>query len=154
MTKVAEICSFCDIGIKDAAFMESESYLAVYNIAPIVPGHSLVIPRNHQPALMSLSEEEAREFLAFAIKATKLICRAYSTDAFDWALQEGTYAGQTVEHLHLHIIPRKKGDLPHPGDWFLHLEKTKCIESSKRLKITTSEMAQTVSFLKNHQQSI
>lgn len=134
--------------------MENVHFMALYNIAPILPGHSLVIPRYHKPALMNLSEEEAREFFTFAHRVTRLLCSAYSTASFDWALQEGACAGQTVDHLHLHIIPRKKDDLPDPGDWFPHLERSKCIEKNKRLNITHSEMSQVVTFLKNHNKTL
>ena len=51
-------CPFCHTSIADAVFARSDNFLAVYNIAPIFPGHSLIIPRKHIESVMGLDEEK------------------------------------------------------------------------------------------------
>lgn len=66
----------------------------------------------------------------------------FSTDAFDWAIQEKEAAGQSVAHLHMHVLPRKIGDLPDPGDWYQALEKSHQtdIDTFKRFKLSEQQL--------------
>ena len=56
--------------------------------------------------------------MLFARRVTRVLARAFAADGFDWSIQDGVSAGQTVPHLHLHVIPRHAGDLPNPGAWY------------------------------------
>jgi bis(5'-adenosyl)-triphosphatase len=111
-------CPFCSDKINPSVFYEEGDYKAIYNIAPVLPGHSLIIPKKHITSLMDLSSEEMALFFDVARKTLRILMKAFSTDAFDWSIQEKPEAGQTIEHLHLHIVPRMKGDLKRPGDWY------------------------------------
>jgi bis(5'-adenosyl)-triphosphatase len=117
-------CPFCDDSIRSAMFYETLHFMAVYNIAPILPGHSLVIPRVHHTSLMTLADQELNEFFIVARMALRILMKAFHTEAFDWSIQEKPEAGQTIEHLHLHIVPRVKGDLPQPGEWYPHIHQS------------------------------
>ena len=145
----AKQCPFCE-SVLDAAFAESEHFIALYNIAPILPGHSLVVPKLHVESLMDLTEADLSEFIIFSRNIAKLLSRAFKTDAFDWTIQEKEAAGQTVAHLHMHIIPRKPGDLPQSGDWYPLLQKseTGVIDSASRSRLSTEQMREMVSYLK------
>lgn len=126
------------------------SFSAVYNIAPIVPGHCLLIPRRPVLSIFELSTEEYQEFWTFAKEVTQFLQQVYRTESFDWTIQELEPAGQTVPHLHLHVIPRVTGDLTTPGEWYDRLEQDRqvqAIDSSKRKRISTDEMQKTVSWL-------
>ncbi|PKP50600.1 MAG: hypothetical protein CVT94_01275 [Bacteroidetes bacterium HGW-Bacteroidetes-11] len=116
-------CPFCKDNINTAAFAEENGFLAIYNHSPILPGHSLVIPSKHISSLFDLSEDEISAFFSFARKVTFFLTKHYKSDAYDWSLQEGESAGQSVDHLHLHIIPRNPGDLPEGEDWYVKLEE-------------------------------
>ena len=116
-------CPFCLINSKEQAFATSPNFMAVYDISPILPGHSLIIPREHIESLHDLDPEKLAEFFRFAKEVTKGLCDFLDTEAFDWSLQEKQEAGQSVAHLHLHIIPRTTNDLPNPGDWYPLLMK-------------------------------
>ncbi|MBW6492111.1 MAG: HIT domain-containing protein [Lentimicrobium sp.] len=118
-------CPFCTEHIKESAFAGENNFLAIYNHSPILPGHSLVIPARHVNSLFDLTEDEISAFFGFARKITSFLKNMYGTDAYDWSLQEGESAGQSLEHLHLHIIPRKPGDLPEGEDWYIKLEEQK-----------------------------
>ncbi len=136
-------CPFCDAGVVAAAFAADGGYLALYDISPVLPGHSLILPRRHVRGLLDLGDEEAAAMMGFARKVTRVLIRAFKADGFDWAIQDGTAAGQTVPHLHLHVIPRHDGDLPDPGDWYPALIKSEAgpIDSRIRPRLSPNEHA-------------
>ncbi|MBN2611379.1 MAG: HIT family protein [Bacteroidales bacterium] len=149
MTKAAP-CPFCLPAVNDTAFMESRNFLAIYNIAPVLPGHTLVIPKKHFVSIMHLSEDELNELVNFCRLVTRLLEYVFKTTGFDWTLQEKPEAGQTIDHLHLHIIPRFKDDLPDPGDWYPMLlqNHSMMIDSLQRPRHTSAEMSQIVKKLR------
>ena len=135
-------CPFCNLNSKEHAFATSQNFMAVYDISPMLPGHSLIIPREHVESLHDLPHEKLEEFFLFAREVTKGLCDFLDTDAFDWSIQEKEEAGQSVPHLHLHIIPRTKNDLPNQGDWYPILmknEKQAIIDSLNRPRFTEEE---------------
>ena len=142
-------CPFCARGILES-FCGDERFLALYNIAPILPGHSLVIPRAHVASLLELSEADLGAFVLFARHITRLLRRAFAADDFDWSIQDGISAGQTVPHLHLHIIPRHAGDLPNPGDWYpaLMASESAQIDDRTRPRLTPAEHAHITAHLR------
>ena len=143
-------CPFCGPAAAAAAFTEDDRSLALYNVAPVLPGHALVVPRRHVQSLFDLSDDEFAAFAIFARRVTRLLSRAFSADGFDWTVQDGASAGQTVPHLHLHIIPRHAGDLPDPGDWYpaLIASETAQIDSRTRPRLTPAEHAQVTTYLR------
>lgn len=140
-------CPFCSSDIPEIAFMESQNFWVVYNHAPILPGHSLVIPKNHIESLLELDEQELFEFIQLSTKAAKLILKVFNAESFNWTVQEKPAAGQTIPHLHLHIFPRHENDLPNPGDWYPILkenEESHYIDSNKRPRLTRNELVEVV----------
>ena len=144
------ICPFCNPAILDYAFLESSSHLALYNIAPILPGHSLIITKAHLTSIMELSEDELCEFVSFSRKAIRILAHVFQTDAFNWTLQEKEEAGQTVAHMHVHILPRKPEDLPEPGEWYPKLANNidNFLDSLKRPRLSQTEMKPIIERLK------
>ena len=144
------ICPFCRPSIKEAVFFESTHFMAIYNIAPVFPGHALVIPKVHKTGLLLIPEEEIVEMVKLSRMVVRILQKAFHTRGFNWTIQEGEEAGQTIEHLHMHIIPRKPQDMEHPGDWYPLLKKfyTENIDSELRPKISADEMKRIVSKLK------
>ncbi len=135
-------CPFCDGAIVNATFAETERLRALYNLAPLLPGHCMIVPRRHVTRLRELTVAESTEMLTFAARVADLVLDLYGCTGFDLSLQEGEAAGQTVTHLHLHIIPRRPGDLPH-HDWHSQL-----IDSTRRARLTPEEMATQVARLR------
>jgi bis(5'-adenosyl)-triphosphatase len=143
-------CPFCDPKIKECVFLESGNFIAVYNIAPVLPGHSLVIPRDHITSFIELSPQQRTEFLETTTQAVRILLKAFHTDAFDLSVQEKPEAGQTIEHLHLHIVPRLKGDMPRPGDWYpvIHKSDRMIIENGDRNRLPDDDIRKIVEKLK------
>ncbi|MGI6367085.1 MAG: HIT family protein [Anaerolineae bacterium] len=135
-------CPFCNPAIVASTIAESTTMRALYNIAPMLPGHCLVIPRRHVRHLADLSSEEGAALWEMAAQVANAAMRLYGGTGFDLSLQEGAAAGQTVPHLHLHVIPRHEGDLT-GRDWHSVL-----IDSVSRPPLTPEEMALQVTRLR------
>jgi bis(5'-adenosyl)-triphosphatase len=142
-------CPFCTSTIDDITFLESDGFRAIVNVAPILPGHSLIIPKRHVERLLELSDDEVAEMVKLSRRAIALLMRFYGSDGFDWTIQESEAAGQSVPHLHLHLIPRSRGDLPDPGDWYARL-----IEVQSRPRLTHHEMARQAHRLRDAQRMV
>ncbi|MFO1145389.1 MAG: HIT family protein [Rhodospirillales bacterium] len=93
----AAACAFCVVA-DTAAFMADGRFLALHNIAPVLPGHSLVIPRRHVASLLELEDDDLAAMMLFARRTTRLLARVFASDGFDWTVQDGAAAGQTVPH--------------------------------------------------------
>lgn len=139
-------CAFCSDETRLSEFAGSADFAAIYNIAPIVPGHTLVIPRRHLQQISDLSDDEFARYWLFAREVTNFILDTFQTRAFDWTVQEQPEAGQTVPHLHLHVIPRVADDFPEPGDWYPKLREghivdhaREVIDSNDRVRLTPDE---------------
>jgi bis(5'-adenosyl)-triphosphatase len=147
-------CPFCSSSVQDQIFHESGKMMAVYNIAPILPGHSLIIPRRHVVSINELNDEEMTEFFSFTRQVTQLLLHVFESEGFDWSLQESEAAGQSIAHLHLHIIPRKTGDLKRPGDWYALLQQNsqELIDSPGRKQLASDEISNIIGFIKSHKQ--
>lgn len=82
---------------------------------PISPGHTLIIPRRHVGSLFDLDRPE-REALMDLLEAARheFQATAHAPDGFNIGINDGAAAGQTIAHLHIHLIPRYRGDQPDP----------------------------------------
>jgi len=143
-------CPFCKKDIEEISYLESKNFLVIYNIAPVFPGHSLLIPKKHITSFFELNDDELSELIIFIRQAMKVLKKALRTEAFNISLQEKEEAGQTIPHLHFHIIPRIKGDLEDPGKWFVTIQNNynEIIDSQNRPKLKREEMIQIVKYLR------
>lgn len=109
----SERCVFCTL---PAARIRSASELGwvVNDGFPISPGHTLVIPRRHVASFFELTAEERSDLLAL-LDATKVdLDREFSPQGYNIGINDGAAAGQTIGHVHIHLIPRFAGDRPDP----------------------------------------
>jgi diadenosine tetraphosphate (Ap4A) HIT family hydrolase len=81
------------------------------NIRPVVPGHVLVLPRRRVPRLSRLTPAEMADLWATAQRVSAALERVHCADGMSLAVQDGPAAGQTVPHVHIHLLPRRRGDL-------------------------------------------
>ena len=101
----------------------SGNAVAFVNLRPIVPGHVLVMPKRIVPFLADLSEEEYLEMWTLVRQVQTVLKDAYKgTSAFNVAVQDGKAAGQSVPHVHIHILPRTGGDFERSDDVYDALE--------------------------------
>lgn len=93
--------------VTDQVFFQSKYCFAVVNLKPIMPGHILVVPYNtNHIELSNLSVEETTDFFNTVQLLQQFIRKEFSCDAINVAIQDGPEAGQSVPHVHAHIIPR------------------------------------------------
>src|SRR3990172_10424838 len=101
---------FTDQDITYRMVAENEHAFAFLNKMPILPGHTLICPKRP----IALSEEITLEVWADLLKLKEVVCdklkKALHVKGFNFAWNEGSIAGQTVPHFHLHIVPRKEND--------------------------------------------
>ncbi|EKV12343.1 hypothetical protein PDIG_44710 [Penicillium digitatum PHI26] len=88
---------------------------ALVNLKPILPGHVLVSPLRVVPRVTDLTPAETSDFFLTVQRVGRMIERVYGATSLNIAIQDGVHAGQSVPHVHAHIIPRKAGDLDHAG---------------------------------------
>lgn len=106
-------CPFCQIE-RERVLVESDVALAFLDTYPVTEGHTLVSPRRHLISIYQLSAVEQSALWAIVGEVRALLLQRYAPDAFNIAVNDGVAAGQTVEHAHIHIIPRRMGDVPDP----------------------------------------
>ena len=88
--------------------------MVIRDAFPISPGHTLIIPKRHVSSFFDLETDERAELLALLDKAKTAADEEFSPNGYNIGINDGAAAGQTVPHLHLHLIPRVEGDLPDP----------------------------------------
>lgn len=80
------------------------------NLKPLLPGHILVSPLRVKPHLSDLTKDEISDLFLTVTRIQRTLKRVYKADAFNVAVQDGVAAGQSVPHVHCHVIPRTTGD--------------------------------------------
>ena len=81
---------------------------------PISEGHTLVVPRSHVASLFDLPASELAEVWKFVSRVRAELANRFQVSAFNIGLNDGRAAGQTVLHAHIHVVPRRDGDVPDP----------------------------------------
>lgn len=105
-------CIFCKIAngeIPSDTVYEDDKYRAILDLSPAVKGHTLIIPKDHFDDLLSADEETLESVLKLAQRIGTAQLKALKCDGFNVVQNNGEAAGQTVHHLHVHIIPRYNG---------------------------------------------
>lgn len=102
-------CPFCDYDLSRPA-LSNEHALAIYDGFPISPGHALIIPKRHVASFFELTVEEQRAMLELLAEIRQKLLVERNPDGFNIGINDGAAAGQTVMHLHIHLIPRYAGD--------------------------------------------
>ena len=108
-----ENCIFCKIAngeIPSATIYEDDDFRAILDLGPAAKGHTLVIPKSHSDNLLSVEPDTAAKALKVISKTANAIKEALGCDGINVVQNNGEAAGQTVMHLHFHIIPRYKND--------------------------------------------
>ena len=88
--------------------------LALFDAYPVSPGHTLIIPRRQVARLSDTTPEERAELFDVLDETQTQLEAEHSPDGFNIGINEGEAGGQTIEHLHIHLIPRYAGDVAGP----------------------------------------
>ena len=117
-------CIFCKIAngeIPTRTVYEDERFRVILDNAPASEGHAIILPKNHAADVFSLPEEDAAAIFVVAKKVATAMKKVLKCDGINILQNNGEVAGQTVFHLHVHVIPRYKDDTvkigwSHEGD--------------------------------------
>jgi diadenosine tetraphosphate (Ap4A) HIT family hydrolase len=110
-------CPFCDPPPESRVVLhEDELVVAFFDSYPVSVGHALIVPRRHVSSFFDATPEEQRALAAAVPHVQRVLHEkmAPKPDAYNVGWNDGAAAGQTVMHLHLHVIPRYEGDVPDP----------------------------------------
>ncbi|MCL4819623.1 MAG: HIT domain-containing protein [Vicinamibacteria bacterium] len=116
-------CPFCHPERERIAF-EDRLTRAIWDGFPVSPGHLLLVPRRHVPTWFDAADEERAALLANIDRARDLLSERADQprpDGYNIGINVGRAAGQTVFHLHVHVIPRYEGDVPDPRGGVRHV---------------------------------
>ncbi len=93
---------------------ENATAMTIRDGYPVSPGHTLLIPKRHTGSFFDLSTQERDDLLALLDRAKQALDAELQPQGYNIGINDGAAAGQTVPHLHVHLIPRFEGDLPDP----------------------------------------
>ena len=110
-------CIFCSIIEKntpEARVMENKHAIAILDVHPISKGHTMVVPKEHTETILQLSNESIGPVFELVREVVKKLKKELfeggNDEGFTIGINHGINAGQVIQHLHIHIIPRHKGD--------------------------------------------
>ncbi|KAJ1989539.1 Dinucleoside triphosphate hydrolase [Dimargaris cristalligena] len=124
-------------------FFRSALSYGLVNLKPIAPGHVLVVPHRLVPRFTDLTPDEVSDLFQSAQTIGRVIERQFRGESLTLAVQDGPAAGQTVPHVHVHIIPRRFGDWTNNDDIYVDLEKSSVarVDNPERPPRSEEEMA-------------
>lgn len=143
----------CQIPASHIIYKTSLSF-AFVNLRPILPGHILVSPLRPIARLSQLNQDEVIDLFALVHKLAPILEQTYQAEAMTISLQDGQAAGQSIKHLHIHLIPRRSGDFANNDDIYPEIDRWKPQEEIKvddemRRPRSHDEMAEEAFLLRN-----
>ena len=105
-------CPFCNV--EREKILETEMSFAIYDGFPVNEGHALIIPKRHTANYFDLSLEEQKDCIELLNRVKGIVQEKYNPAGFNVGININEDAGQTVPHVHIHLIPRYEGDVEEP----------------------------------------
>ena len=102
-------CPFCNLD-ENRQLFTNESAFVIADGFPVTRGHCLIIPKRHFQSLFEATPEEHSALWELVEQARQYLLNEYAPDGFNIGINDGPVAGQTIMHLHIHLIPRYAGD--------------------------------------------
>lgn len=106
-------CPFCTYDAARITLINDHAF-AIYDGFPLTSGHMLILPKRHIASLFEATTEERNALFDLLAEARELVLEEFNPDGFNIGINDGLAAGQTVMHLHIHLIPRYACDMPDP----------------------------------------
>lgn len=108
-------CVFCDeFTINKRPVFENDLALCYYDEFPVSPGHMIFITKRHVSNFFETNGDEKRALFELVDQSKEIIDKQYHPDGYNIGINCGEAAGQSVMHIHIHLIPRYNGDVPNP----------------------------------------
>ena len=108
-------CRLCDLYKERLDFVcETDLFYAALDKSPVTPGHTIIFPKRHAVSLFDLKTVEWTDLQVAIKKTVKTISIRRQPDGYNFGVNEGLAAGRTIDHLHMHVIPRYIGDTTAP----------------------------------------
>lgn len=110
---VKDDCIFCKISrgeIPSSTVYENDDFRVILDISPATKGHALILPKEHFDNIFQMDADTAAKTFSLASKVASAMKAELNCDGMNILQNNGTVAGQTVFHFHMHLIPRYKGD--------------------------------------------
>lgn len=112
--KEDETCPFCRLSRKVEVICETATCVAFYDRYPVSPGHALIIPKRHVESYFDLTNREREAMNIMLLYVKQKLDERYHPDGYNIGINVNEAAGQSVFHVHMHLIPRYKGDVENP----------------------------------------
>jgi len=112
-------CPFCHVDRE--MIRESDHCFAIYDLYPVNPGHVLVISKRHVSDYFDLSDKEVAGLWKMVAEMKSFLQEKFTPQGFNVGFNVGRKAGQTIDHVHIHIIPRYSGDMEDPTGGVRHV---------------------------------
>jgi diadenosine tetraphosphate (Ap4A) HIT family hydrolase len=109
-------CVFCSPDTSVVLFQNEYAYCR-FDGYPVTSGHLLVIPFRHVSSFFAITEQEHAAIWDLVRLAKQHLDKVYQPEGYNIGINDGIIAGQTVMHLHIHLIPRYPGDSDDPKGW-------------------------------------
>ena len=107
-------CPFCNPDAERELIVESATAFAIFDKFPVNNGHALIIPKKHCADYFELSFKEQAACIFMLNKVKEIVTQKFKPDGFNVGINVGEKAGQTINHVHIHLIPRYNGDVNDP----------------------------------------
>jgi diadenosine tetraphosphate (Ap4A) HIT family hydrolase len=105
-------CRFCQIIASDNKniILQNSEFVALSDAAPACKGHTIIIPKKHIVSFFDLKSDEVGKMYEFILNVKKILNKKYKPAGYNIGVNEGRAAGRSIDHLHIHIMPRYLGD--------------------------------------------
>ena len=107
-------CMFCNLSQDKEIIAENDLAIAFYDGFPVNPGHSLIIPKRHVENYFDLTEKECASIQDLLKIVQKKVEERFHPDGYNIGVNVNAAGGQSVFHVHMHLIPRYLGDVDNP----------------------------------------
>lgn len=116
-------CVFCTMQGIDI-LVQNEMAQAFFDKFPVNEGHVLIVPKRHVASLFDLTQEEVTDIWKLVAEVKEVLNNQFHPDGYNVGVNEGAAAGQTIFHLHVHVIPRYNGDVSDPRGGIRKIKKS------------------------------
>ena len=117
----------CELCFPDAVVAEDEYAYARYDSNGLTKGHIIVVPKRHVASYFDMTSQEKRSVYELIDAAKDIIDREVASDGYNIGINIGEAAGQSRMHVHVHLIPRRRGDVADPAGGI------RCVLSGRRV---------------------